>query len=302
MREERARRALLFIPGDSERKIAKGATLGVDSIILDLEDAVAPAHKAAAREQVRRALLSGPLRAAPSERLVRVNAAPAGDRAALEMQAQDIALTVQGHPDGYLIPKVEAARDVARVADMLLAHEAVLGLPLGQIKLLALIESTRGVVHLQEIAQADERLVALLFGAEDLAADLGAVRSAAGDEVAYARSAVALYAAAFGLQAIDTPFVDLADLDGLRAEAQQAARMGYSGKLAIHPAQIAPIVEAFTPGEAEIEAARRLIAAYQAHQQQGAGVFAYGGKMVDRPMLRAAERVLARARAAGKLV
>jgi citrate lyase beta subunit len=140
----------------------------------------------------------------------------------------------------------------------------------------------------------------LIFGADDLVADLGAIRSAEGAEVHYARSAVVIHAAAFGLQAIDTPYMKLDDLAGLRVEARNAMCMGFTGKLAIHPTQIAPIIEAFTPSDDEIAEAQRLLDAYSAHWSRGVGVFVFEGKMVDMPMIRAAKHILARARAAGR--
>jgi citrate lyase beta subunit len=297
-----ARRALLFIPGDSEKKIAKGLTLDVDAVILDLEDSVVPSNKAEAREIVRRALVSKQFPSQRTERLVRVNAARTGGDPPdpLAAQARDITATIQGRPDGYVLPKVESAQEVEQVARLLLAQEETLGFEVGRIQILALIETARGVVNLREIAAAHDRLTALIFGAEDLAADLGAIRSTEGAEVQYGRSAVVLHAAAFGLQAIDTPYVALDDLAGLRTEARNAMRMGFTGKLAIHPAQIAPIVEAFTPSDEEVAAAQRLIDAVRVHWSRGAGVFVYEGKMVDMPMIRAAERILARARAAGR--
>jgi citrate lyase beta subunit len=171
----------------------------------------------------------------------------------------------------------------------------------GTIKLIALIETARGVVNLREIAQADPRLVALMFGAEDLAGDIGAERTEEGREVFYAKSAVVIHAAACGLQAIDTPYVNFQDLQGLRAEALASMRMGYSGKLAIHPDQVGPIVQVFTPTPEQVRRARQLIDAHDAYQANRAGVFAFEGRMVDMPMIRAAEHVLARARAAGLL-
>lgn len=289
MSERRLRRALLFMPGDDLKKITRGAGLGVDTIIMDLEDGVALNNKAAARHTVLQALTSKEIDYGTTERLVRVNQPRKG------MQAEDVAVTIQGRPDGYVMPKVESAREIQQFSHTLLERELLMGMDVGSIKILAIIETAKGIVNLREIAQADKRLVALLFGAEDLAGDIGATRSREGKEVYYARSAVVIHAAAFDLQAIDTPFVDLSDLDGLRAETAEALQMGYTGKLAIHPKQVGPIVEVFTPTEAEVEAARRLIEAHDAHQAQGTGVFAYEGRMVDMPMIRAAERVLARA-------
>ncbi|HEU5181231.1 MAG TPA: CoA ester lyase [Candidatus Polarisedimenticolia bacterium] len=283
-REPRARRALLFVPGDDERKVAKAAASGADCVILDLEDGVAEDRKAAAREIVAASL--GRLDFGRSERLVRVN--PVGS----ELHPGDMEAILPAHPDGYVLPKVESADQV---------RDVVRRTSLEPAALLALIESARGVLELKEIAGADPRLEALLFGAEDLAGDVGATRTRAGHEAAWARGAVVLAAAAFSLQAIDTVFIDLADQENLRRESAEAAEMGYAGKMAIHPKQVPIIQEAFTPDDEAIAAARRLVEVHAQHQASGRGAFALDGKMVDWPMVRAAERLLARARAAGKV-
>ena len=157
------------------------------------------------------------------------------------------------------------------------------------------------VVNLKEIAGSDPRLQALIFGAEDLAGDIGAVRTRPGWEIFYARSAVVTHAAAFGLQAIDMVFMDIHDIDGLREELVQGAQMAYSGKQIIHPNQVGPVQEAFTPSDEAIRQALRVVEAAAAHQQAGEGAFALDGKMVDAPVVKTAEWVLARARAAGKI-
>ena len=283
----RARRALLFMPGDDLRKIGKGATVGVDSVILDLEDGVAVNRKTAARATVVEAL--GTLDFGATERLVRLNGLSTG------LASDDLQATVEGRPDGYVLPKVESADQVRHISRLLTAAETAHGWPAGSLRLLAIVETARGVMRLDEIAQADPRLDALCFGAEDLAGDIGATRTAEGWEVFYARSAVVVAAAAYGLQAIDTPYVDLQNLEGLRADAARAAGLGYTGKFAIHPRHLPVIVAAFTPSAEAVAQARRLVAAYREHQAGGAGAFALDGKMVDTPMLRAAERVLARA-------
>ena len=283
----RARRALLFMPGDDLRKITKGAASGVDSVILDLEDGVAVSRKEAARQVIVEAL--GTLDFGATERLVRLNGLSTG------LASDDLRATVGAHPDGYVLPKVESADHVRYISRLLTAAETERGWPLGGIRLLAIVETARGVMRLDEIAQADARLAGLCFGAEDLAGDIGATRTPEGWEVFYARSAVVVAAAAYGLQAIDTPYVDLQNLEGLRADAARAARLGYTGKLAIHPRHLPLIVEAFTPSAEAVAQARRLVAAYREHQAGGTGAFALDGRMVDTPMLRAAERVLARA-------
>jgi citrate lyase beta subunit len=280
----RSRRALLFVPGDDSRKIAKAAASGADCIVLDLEDGVAADRKLAARETVVSCLQK--LDFGASEKLVRIN--PAGS----ELHPGDIEATLGARPDGYLVPKVESAEQVREVARRT---------SLAPLALLALLESARGVVRATDIADSDPRLEALLFGAEDLAGDMGATRTREGAEMAWARGAVVVAAAAFSLQAIDTVFVDLDDLASLRQEALTARVMGYAGKMAIHPKQVSVIQEAFTPSDEEIDRARLLVETHARHQAGGEGVFVLDGKMVDWPMVRAAERLLSRARAAGKI-
>lgn len=291
---ERLRRALLFMPGDDLKKIRKGTTLGADSIIMDLEDGVALNNKEAARRTIFYALTSGEVDFGTTERLVRINPVHTG------WQFDDIRATIDGVPDGYVVPKAESAREIALLSQSLLGHELRVGLPPRSIALLPIIETARGIVNLREIAQADSRLVALIFGAEDLASSLGAIRSEEGQEVFVAKSLLVLHAAAYGLQAIDTPYIKLQDEAGLVAVTSEAMRMGYTGKLAIHPAQVAPIIGVFTPTIEEIAYAEALIKAHDAHQVSGTGVFAYEGKMVDMPMIKAAERILARANATHK--
>lgn len=280
----RARRVLLFVPADDAHKSARAAASDADSVILDLEDGVAVDRKDVARDAAAAALRK--LDFGRSERLVRVNPVGPG------LQREDLAAVMPARPDGYVIPKVESAAQVREVARRSAKHPA---------PLLALIESAAGLMNLREIAAADPRLEALMFGAEDLVGDMGAVRTPEGDEVAWARGAVVVAAAAFTLQAIDTIHPDLGDDAGLKRESLRAARMGYAGKMAIHPKQIEVIAGAFTPTDEEITAAQRLVDAHARHQAAGTGVFALDGRMVDRPMVRAAERLLARARATGKI-
>ncbi|MFN8371727.1 MAG: CoA ester lyase [Anaerolineae bacterium] len=289
----RIRRALLFMPGDDRRKIEKGASLSVDSIIMDLEDGVALNNKAAARATIAAALREVDF--GRSEKLVRINPASS------DFYVDDIEGTIHAAPDGYVVPKVEHGRQVQEISSRLLAAEHNHGWEEGTLALLAIIETPMGIVNLREIASSDPRLSALIFGAEDMAGAMGAIRTPDGWEVFYARSKVVLHAKAFGMQAIDTPFVSLADadMDNLIAETEQALYMGYDGKLAIHPKQIEPIQRVFTPTAEQIEQAKRLVAAHDEHQRNGTGVFAFEGRMVDMPIVRAAERVLARAAAAG---
>lgn len=278
------RRALLYVPGDDRRKIEKAASLNADSVCLDLEDGVALNRKAEARATVAATLPA--LSFGRTERLVRLNPIGSG------LEADDLAAALAAAPDALVIPKVESAEQLQWVSSRL---------PTGSpLRLLAMIETARGLVNLNAIAAADPRLDALIFGAEDYAASVGATRTPEGREVLYARSAVVAYAAAFGLQAIDMVFVDFRDGEGLAREAAEGAQLGYSGKQAIHPNQIGPIHAAFTPSDDEIARARRIVEADAAHQAEGTGAFALDGKMVDMPIVRAARLVLAKAQAAGK--
>lgn len=289
----RARRALLYMPGDDLRKIRKGTTLGVDCICMDMEDGVAANRKEAARATIVEALAS--LDFGRAERLARINAIGSG------LETGDLQVVLPARPDGIVVPKVEDAEQVRWVSEQIAAAERSGGWTQGDIGLIVVVETARGILNLPRIAAADPRLQAIIFGAEDLAGDIGATRTREGWEVFYARSAVVTSAAAFDRQAIDMVFVDFNDAEGLRQESLQGARMGFSGKQIIHPNQVEPAQEAFTPAPEAIAHAQRLVAAFEQHQATGQGAFALDGKMVDAPVVKAAQRVLDRARAAGKI-
>ncbi len=292
----RLRRALLFMPGDSRRKIEKAVSLNADCIIMDLEDGVAHSQKQVARETIAAALRE--LAFGHSERLIRINAVNAENTYAADLHA-----TLPALPDGYVLPKVEHAAQLREVDLLLSAQEAKHNLSPGHFALLAIIETALGVVNLREIAACGlPRLQALIFGAEDFVGDLGGVRTESGHEVAFARAQVVLYARAFDLQAVDTLHTNIGDLNGLLRETERAVQMGFSGKLAIHPSQVAPIQNAFAPTEAQLAAALRLVREFHAQQAAGTGAFLLDGRMVDMPMVRAAEAVIARARAAGMTI
>jgi len=288
----RTRRALLYVPGDDQRKIQKAASLGagspgIDCVCLDLEDGVAWQRKEAARRVIPEALSS--LDFGVAEKLVRVNAATSG------LQEEDLLAILPAHPQSIVIPKVESPENILKVSQAAAAAEARYAWPAGEIGIIAIIESARAVIDLAQIADADPRLQALALGAEDLADDLGAIRSREGWEVFYARSALVLHAAAYNLQAIDMVYVDLHDPAGLEKEADTAAQLGFSGKQVIHPDQVGPVQRAFTPGEDEITNARRIVQAFEENALAGRSVFTMDGKMVEIPMVQAARRLLARA-------
>lgn len=288
----KARRALLYMPGDDWNKINKAITLHVDSICMDMEDGTALNRKAEARAMIARALQE--LSFGKSEKLARINSIGSG------FEKDDLAAVLPHHPDSLVIPKIEALEQVQWASEIIESAELANGWQVNSIRLLAGVETARGILNLKEIA-SHPRLDALIFGAEDFAANIGATRSRAAWEVMYARSAVVTHAAAFDLQSIDMVFVDFRDTLNLKIEAAQGAAMGYTGKQIIHPAQVQPVQEAFTPSVASIEYARRVVETFESHQAQGAGAYELDGKMIDMPILRNAQKVLERAAAAGKV-
>lgn len=283
----RARRALLYTPGDDLRKIQKAAALDVDCICLDMEDGVALSRKAEARRVIADAFQT--LDFGRSERLARINAVGS------DFENEDLTAALSARPDGIVIPKVETASQVSWVSGMIEAYEIRSGWKLNSIALLVVVESARGILNLAEIAGSTPRLQGIIFGAEDFAGDIGATRTQEGWEVFYARSAVVTHAAAFDLQAIDMVYIDFKDPAGLYREALQGAGMAFAGKQIIHPDQVEPVQKAFTPNPEAVAYALRVMQAYEEHQAAGKGAFALDGKMIDAPIIKAARRVLERA-------
>jgi citrate lyase beta subunit len=286
------RRALLYMPGNDRHKIEKALTLGVDCICMDMEDGVAPNRKAEARLGIAAALRE--LDFGRSEKLARINPPGSG------LESKDIQAVLPFHPDGVVIPKVETPEQIQWAREKIEAAELAYGWPLHSIRLLAGVETPKAILNLKEIA-SQARLEALIFGGEDYAASVGATRTPGAEELLYARSAVVAACAAYGLQAIDMVTVNFRDLEALRREARFGAQLGYTGKQIIHPDQVAAVQEAFTPDEAAIASARRLVEAFDLQQAKGSGAFALDGRMIDRPLVQAAQGVLERARAAGKI-
>jgi citrate lyase beta subunit len=292
----RARRALLYMPGDDIRKIQKAAGLEVDCVCMDMEDGVALNRKAEARRTILHALQN--LDFGRSERLARINPAGSG------LETEDIITVLPGLPDGIVLPKVKNASDIQWadniITEFLKGEKGNSG-DQPEINIIAIIETAQAFIDLRKIASSSSRLKALIFGAEDLANDLGAVRTRDAWEIHHARSSIVLHAAAFNLQAIDMVYMDLHNLERLREEALIGAKMGFAGKQIIHPNQVEPVQDAFTPSDEEIARARRIVEAFERHQRSGKGAFALDGKMVDAPVVKAAIRVMAKAKAAGKI-
>jgi citrate lyase beta subunit len=285
------RRALLYMPGDDWKKIVKSITLGVDSICMDMEDGVAVNKKSEARATIARALRE--LDFGKSEKLARINAVGSG------LEQDDIDAVLPYHPDGMVIPKLEELEQIRWASGVIEAAELKHGWPVNSVRLLVDVETAKGILNLKEIA-SHPRLDAIIFGGEDFAASIGATRTQEATELLYGRQAALTAAAAFGLQAIDIVTIDFKDLDALRAESEFGAQLGFTGKQIIHPAQVEPVQSAFTPNDAAIAHAQQIVQTFQASQARGAGAYALEGKMIDMPLLKNAQKVLDRAKAAGK--
>jgi citrate lyase subunit beta/citryl-CoA lyase len=279
-------RSLLFVPGDSGRKFGHAAASDADALILDLEDSVAPDQKPAARAQVRAMLERG----APDKQLwVRINALDGGDALA------DLAAAMPAAPYGIVLPKCAGREDMRQLAHYLDAFEAAAGAVPGATRILAIVtETAQSLFGLHDYRDATPRLWGLSWGGEDLAADVGALRNRdAGrytEPFRLARSLCLRAAAAAGVRAIDTVCVDLDAPEALADEAREAYRDGFVGKMAIHPRHIGAINAALSPDEGQLQWARAVIAAFAAHP--GAGTLRLDGKMIDRPHLRLARRLL----------
>ncbi|MFZ5885742.1 MAG: HpcH/HpaI aldolase/citrate lyase family protein [Chloroflexota bacterium] len=287
-----SRRALLYMPGDDRRKIEKATTLGVDCICMDLEDGTALNKKAEARAVIAQAMKE--LDFGASERCIRINSIGSG------FEKDDLASALAARPDTIVVPKIESAEQVKWVSEQIESFELANNLKLGGIRLLIGVETAKGILNLKEIAEADKRLEAIIFGAEDYAASVGARRTKEATEVLYARLAVVAACAANDLQAIDMVYIDFRDLEGLRREAEQGAGFGFSGKQVIHPNQVPVVQEAFTPSAEEIAYAKRIVESFESSQREGRGAYALDGKMIDMPLLKNAQKVLERAKAGGK--
>lgn len=282
-------RSFLFVPGDSERKFARAAEGAADALILDLEDSVAMAGKAAAR-QVTVGMLAAPR--GRQQRYVRVNALDTG------LTLADLAAVMPARPDGIVLPKCADAGQVRQVSLWLDAFEVAAGAAPGGTRILAIATETAGSLFgLGSYAEAGPRLSGLMWGAEDLSASLGASANRLDGRwlapFRLARDLCLAGAAAAGVPAIDTVHVDIEDLAGLEADAREARRDGFAGKAVIHPKHVEVVNAVFTPAPEELDWARRVVTAFATAGD--AGVLRMDGKMLDRPHLRLAERLLAAA-------
>ena len=281
-------RSLMFVPGHRERMVDKAMGLAdLDVALLDIEDGVPVAEKDNAR-----AVLSGALgRAAASRprRFVRVNAVTS------DRFDADIAAVVRTGTEGLLLPKVESVGEIRRADQRAGERESAGGLPAGSIAFIVAIESGIGLLRTLEIATASPRVIGVMFGGEDYANDLGLPTDRQGEarELVHARASLVVSAAAARVQAFDGVWPDIQDPEGLRRDSLQARRLGFTGKSLIHPGQIGIINEVFTPSEGDVDYARRVVVAFEEAEARGDGAIAFGGQLIDRPIVERARRVIA---------
>ncbi len=280
-------RTALFVPATRPDRVDKALKTGADGVIMDLEDAVAHALKAEARATAQKTIAEH----AQRRLMVRVNALGSGHN------RKDLEAVVQPSLCSIMLPKVESAEHLQEVHRRLVDRERARGMPPGSIGVLALIESARGVQEVFRIFSetlAPERACLAAFGAADYSLDVGINLSRDGAELHYPRSRIAVACRAAGKEPpIDTPFmIDLKDIDALRADALRAKQLGFQGKLCIHPSQVGPCNEIFSPTAAEIEHARRVVAAFEKSESEGIGALQLDGKFIDYPVVERSRRII----------
>ncbi|NMA93063.1 MAG: CoA ester lyase [Clostridiales bacterium] len=285
------RRSMLFLPGNTPNLILNGDSLGADAIILDLEDAVAPDQKDAARVLVRNALKTLEFRGI--EKIIRINSLDT------PYWKKDLDEMMPCRPELIMTPKTSCAEDVLQFDAYMSETEERLGFEKNSVRLMPLIETALGVENAYEIASASDRVVAIFLGAEDLSADLRCERTKEGKEIFYARGRIVMAARAAGKDAFDTPFTDVNDDEGIRADAALAKALGFTGKASISPRHLDAINEAFSPSEKEIDYAYEVLKTIRLAEQQGRGAVALLGKMIDKPIVMRAQQTIKMAEALG---
>jgi citrate lyase subunit beta/citryl-CoA lyase len=278
---------VLYTPGDRGDRLARALRDGAaDLLLADLEDAVAPEHKAAARKTAAAALAAAPHGKGKALRGVRINAWPSA------LARADLAAVMPARPDVVAVPKCEDPKAIRSLATHLAGLERKLKLPAGSTRLLVILETAAGVLAAQALARSSPRVLAVAFGAEDLAADAGLRRSAGNAEVAVPRALVALAAASAKVMAVDMITADPKDVARAGREAAEARALGFSGKMCIHPAQLEAIHAAFRPSADELAWARRVLAATEQAGIAAGGVVVVDGRMVDVPFIEQARHIL----------
>ncbi len=285
------RRSMLFLPGNTPNMLINAAYLGADAVIFDLEDAVSPAEKDAARVLIRNTMRYMELES--QERIVRINAIDT------DFWTADLDAILPERPDMILLPKAGRPEDVLTVDAYIAKQEQTLGIEAGSIGIMALIETALGIENAYAIASCSPRVKALLLGAEDLTADLQCTRTKAGKEIEYARGRIVVAARAAGIEVYDTPFTDVNDDEGIVTDSALAKGLGFTGKASISPRHIDVINGIFSPSQAEVDYAYEVMDAIAEAKEQGKGAIALRGKMIDAPIVARAERTIAAARALG---
>jgi len=281
---ERRFRSLLFVPGNRHDRIRKAWSSGADAIILDLEDSVPESEKPAARTIIRE-VLKNPVIEGPMI-LLRINPL------STSLWRKDLDESLGESIGAIVVPKCDSSDGIRELESILETQESRCGLVAGSTALFLLIETARGLLEAAKLAQASERVAALVFGGEDYCLDMEITRTADGAELSYARSHVALSARAYGCLAIDTIYADFTDTEGVTRDSEAAKRAGFSGKLAVHPSQVKVINSVFAPTDQELTEARRVVEAFRDAEGRGQGVIALEGRMIDRPIAERARRLL----------
>ena len=286
---ERLRRTMMFVPGANAAMLRDAPLYGADSIMFDLEDAVSLKEKDSARTLVHFALKTFDY--SNVETVVRINSLEAGG-------AQDVEAMVLAGVEVIRLPKTETAQDILDVDAVITSVEKDNQIPVGTTKMMAAIESAEGVLNAQEIAKASERLIGIALGAEDYVTNMKTKRYPDGQELSFARNMILHAARAAGIAAIDTVYSDVDNVEGFQNEVQQIKQLGFDGKSVINPRQI-PLVNAiYTPTDKEIQNAKEVIWGIREAEAKGSGVISVNGKMVDKPIVERAQRVIALAKAA----
>jgi citrate lyase subunit beta/citryl-CoA lyase len=301
MAEKKILRSWMFVPGDRRRMIEKSLGLPVDAIMMDIEDGVAPAEKETARRQIAASLDQVAARQTTDSsfrtpaRFVRINAV------GHERMHDDLAAIVRPGLDGLVLPKIETPDQINIVGGILDARETHLGIAPRSLRLLAAIETPRGMFNALAVAGASPRVLGLMFGAEDFSRELSLPLQREGEarDLIYARSALVMAAAAAHVQSIDGVWTDLQDPEGLHKFSLQSRRLGFSGMSLIHPSQIDAVNAAFTPTPSELEYARRVLQAFDEARARGEGAVAFGGQLLDYPIVDRARQTVELAESRG---
>lgn len=285
------RRSMLFLPGNTPNMLINGNCLGADAVIFDLEDAVSPAEKDAARILVRNTMKYMDFRGC--EIIVRINSIDT------PYWKKDVSEILPYQPQLLLLPKTGSAQDVLQADAYITEVEEQLGLPRNTVGLMPLIETAMGVENAFAIASASKRVQALFLGAEDLTADLRCKRTKEGREIEYARTRLVVAARAAGVDVYDTPFTDVNDDEGIWTDAELAKALGFTGKASISPRHVEAINQVFSPTQKDIDYAYEVMDAIRLAKEQGKGAIALHGKMIDAPIVARAQQTIAAAQALG---